>query len=96
MAVIDKMRSDDRILVLSIQEGKSAKGSTGLLDTRLFSGDNQLHAVKDPTTCFWYLKYDKGGVPEALKGRYTAFKDLLKFAQAYFNERNIDIKEVKD
>lgn len=91
-----KMRSTDRILVLSIIDGKDAKGSTGLVDTNLFTGSNKLHAKMDPQTSFWYLQYEKGIMPEPLKQRFTSFKVLFKFVEEYFRKRNIEIKEVKD
>lgn len=89
-------RSTDRILVMEIIDGKAPKSSTGNVDTRIFTGENRLHAVRDPETCFWYFKYDKGGVPEALKCKFTSFKDLRKLAETYFKSRNIKITEVID
>lgn len=94
-----KMRSPDRILKLEVIDGKKALSSTGLVDPRLFKDGedgNKLHAVMDTETCLWSFKYDKGAVPPALKGTYTGFKALKKFADYYFNQRNIRITEVKD
>lgn len=91
-----KMRSPDRILVLSVIEGKDAKGTTGLVDTNLFTGTNKLHAKMDPQTSLWYLQYEKGILPEYLKQRFTTFSVLLKHIGEYFKKRNIEIKEVKD
>jgi hypothetical protein len=91
-----KMRSTDRVLVLSVIDGKDAKRTTGLVDTNLFTGSNTLHAKMDPETSFWYLQYEKGILPEPLKNKYTSFKILLKFVTEYFQRRNIEIKEIKD
>lgn len=91
-----KMRSQDRVLVLSVIDGKDARGTTGLVDTNLFAGTNKLHAKMDPQTSFWYMQYEKGILPEPLKQRFTSFKILLKFVEEYFKRRNIEIKEVKD
>lgn len=91
-----KMRSADRVLVLSIIDGKEARGSTGLVDTNLFTGTNQLHAKMDPQTSFWYFQYEKGILPEPLKQKFTSFKVLKKHAEEYFKKRNIEIKEIKD
>lgn len=91
-----KMRTPDRVLVLSIVDGKKALDSIGNSDKRLFTGENKLHGVMDQQTTLWKLKYDMGAVPEALKGEFTSFKALRAHATEYFNRRNIDIKEVQD
>lgn len=90
------MRSSDRILILEVIDGKAAKGSTGLVDTKLFTGGNRLHAIMNPETTLWYLQYDSGILPPALKQQFTGFKVLLKYVTEYFLKRNIQIKEVKD
>lgn len=92
----DKERSTDRILVLKIIDGKKPTSSLGNVDTRLFKGENKLHAIMDPRTCLWYFKYDSGALPEPLKQKFTSFNKLLEFARAYFVKRNIEIAEVID
>jgi hypothetical protein len=89
-----KMRNPDRILVLSLIDGKAPKSSTGMIDPRLFTGENKLHAKMDVTTNFWYFQYDSGILPEPLKQRFTSFKMLLKHAEDYFKTRNLEIKQV--
>lgn len=89
-----KMASPNRVLVLAPIEGLSPKSSTGLVDSRLFTGGNKLHAVMDTQTCLWSLKYEEGLVPQALRQQFTSFKVLYKFAEDYFKKRNIEIKEV--
>ena len=91
-----KMRSPDRVLVLSIKDGTKAKNSIGNTDPRLLQGDNKLHAVMDQQNSLWHFKYDMGAVPEPLKCEFTSFRKLLEHAQAYYIKRNIEIKEVKD
>lgn len=91
------LKSDDRVLVLKPMEGKTPVSSTGLIDNRLFKGGNNLHAVMDPETCFWSMKYESGLVPEELRNqRWTSFTALKKAAEVYFNKRNVEIVEVKD
>lgn len=94
------LRSSDRVLVLSVMEGKKAMSSTGIIDPRLFKDGedgNKLHAIMDPESCLWTFKYEKGALPPALRnGRWTGFKALKKFADDYFAQRNIVITEVKD
>lgn len=91
-----KMRSPDRILVLKVKDGKAPIASTGLIDKRLFTGENNLHAIMDMQTCLWTVKYDNGGLPEPLKQQFTSFSSLLKHTRAYFHKRNVEIVEVKD
>lgn len=91
-----KLRKDDRIFVLRPIDGKRPSSSTGLVDTRLFTGGNVLHAKMDPQNCLWYMEYENGVLPQALKGRYTKFRDLREYVENYFRTRNIEIVEVKD
>ena len=92
----NRMRSRDRILKLEIIDGKKPTSSTGLTDSRLFSGENKLHAVADPQTGLWTFKYEMGGVPPVLRCQFTSFKKLLEFASDYYIKRNIRITEVID
>jgi hypothetical protein len=87
-------RSNDRILELVIRDKDKPKNSIGLVDNRLFSGGNRLHAVQDAG--LWYLKYDKGKIPAVLEQKFTTFSALLRCTKNYFDQRNIDIKEVVD
>ena len=91
-----KERSDDRILVLKTQDGKNTLSNTGLIDNRLFTGENKLHAVLEQDTNLWKLKYDNGIVPEALRQKFTSFAKLKSHCEAYFNKRNIEIEKVID
>lgn len=90
-----KMLADDRILVLEVGEG-GPKSSSGIVDHRLFNGDNKLHAIFDRHFSQWYLKYDSGKIPPQLDQRWTSFPRLLEAATAYFNKRNVKVKEVID
>ena len=89
-----KERSDDRILVLKVKDGEKPKSSTGLVDTRLFTGENKLHLKRNRT--LWEFKYDQGGVPPQLKDRFTKFDIALQHAKKYFETRNIEIEKVID
>ena len=92
----DKMKSNNRVLKLSPREGVSMKDAGGLVDNRLFKGENSLHVIMDPQLSLWSFKYEKGDVPPALKSRFTTFQAAYKEAVAYFNKRNIEITEVVD
>lgn len=86
-----KMKSNDRILVLEkIDDGKGV----GLVDPKVFTGNNKLHAVMDEGTLLWSFRYDHGIVPGPLKDRFSSFKVLKQHAEDYFRNRNIKIKEV--
>jgi hypothetical protein len=91
-----KNRSPDRILVLRKIEGKGTLTDQGLVDNRLFSGGNRLHAILEPETCHWYFKYEAGALPQSLQQKFTTFTKLMSFANNYFNRRNIEITEVID
>ncbi len=87
---------NDRILVLKGIDDKKPLTSTGLVASRLFKGDNELHATYEGQSGLWYLKYEKGLLPEPLKQKFTSFKVLREFCNKYFNDRNIEITEVKN
>lgn len=89
----DKQRSDDRILVL--RQGDKPKTSAGLVDSRLFNGQNKLHVIKN-NQGLWSFKYEQGGLPEPLKQRFTRFEDALTFASRYFGKRDIKIEAIID
>ena len=91
-----KTRSDDRVFVLSAIDGKNIKNATGITDNRLFTGENKIHAKKNPETCLWYLKYEIGSVPEVLKCQFTTFTAAKRFTEAYYAPRNLKIVEVID
>lgn len=91
-----KIKSDTRVFKLEVIDGKKPKSSTGLIDPRVFSGENNFSAVKDPRTNIWAFKLKSGGLPEALKQKYTKFEYLLEHATNYFEGRNMKIVEVID
>ena len=94
--ISSKNRSSDRVLVLKLIDGKKPLDSIGLVDKRLFTGENKLHAIMDTQTCMWTLKYDMGGLPQPLKQRFTTFTKLLEYTRNYWKTRNIEISEVQD
>jgi hypothetical protein len=91
-----KMKKDTRVLVLEKIEGKDTKTNTGLVDNRLFSGENNLRAIKHPGTNIWEMRYDSGGLPEPLKQKFTSFNKLVTHASRYFDKRGIKISKVID
>lgn len=78
------------------KEGKKILGTTGLVDNRLFVGDNFFHLVMELSTCFWYAKMDKGVTPEPLRAKFTNYQKALNHLTAYLDKRNLEIKEIKD
>lgn len=93
---VKKNRAVDIVLKLAPVDGKAPLSSTGLIDKRLFTGDNRLHAIYDHQTHLWYLKYDDGIVPDPLKQRFTGLQKMLDFVTGYFARRNIKIEEIID
>jgi len=92
---VEKMKnvanvSTDRILML--QPSDTPRRVTGMVDKRLFTGDNKLHAIQDAG--LWFLRYEQGALPRPLQQRWTNFNQLMKFTTTYFNSRNVDVKEV--
>jgi len=86
----------DRVISLKVKDGEKVKSNIGLLDPRLFSGENKLHATIDGQTSLWSLHYDSGILPQQLRQKFTGFSKLMSFVTDYFARRNIEVKEVFD
>ncbi len=91
-----KEKKSDRVLVLKPIEGKETLTNKGLVDKRLFSGGNNLHAIRDQQTTLWNFKYESGVLPDELRQKFTSFTKLKAHADEYFEKRNIEITEVLD
>lgn len=89
------MRSDDRVIELNKIDGKHTIGTNGLVDNRLFTGENKLHAAMEPNG-LWYVYYDKGFVEPALRVKFTNFPALMKFLVDHYRKRNIQVREILD
>lgn len=91
-----KMRATDRSLILKVMDKKKPKSSTGLVDPRLFNGENKFRCIIDPQTMLWSFKQDFGNIPPALRQKFTRFNEALNYAKAYYRSRNIEVVEVID
>ena len=91
-----KMHSDKRALVLKPKPGEKPKSETGLVDPRLFTGENNIFAVRHPPTSLWSFKYESGILPQSLKKSFTNINALVKYAEEYFGRRGMEIVEVRD
>lgn len=90
----EKMKTNDRVLVLKAIDGKSAKNSAGVVDSRLFTGENKLHGLYDERTGLWNLRYETGALPGALQQKFGTFTELEDFARKYFASRNVEVLEI--
>lgn len=91
-----KHRKDVRILVLKQIEGKQKLNSSGMVDNRLFTGENNLSAIRNPQTSHWSLRLNHGIIQQSLKGSFTSFKACLEHARDYYSRRGVEITEVLD
>jgi len=88
-----KQKKDEKILVLKVIDGTKPKTSMGMVDPRVFSGDNKIWAKQGPDL-LWAISYDKGIMPPGLHQKFTTFSKLKAFAENYFKKRNLEIIEV--
>lgn len=91
----DKNKSDDRVIELKVIDAKKPLSSMGMTDHRLFSGENKLHAVRDPHF-LWQLKYEQGYLPAALQQKFTHFDKLVTTVKEYFGTRNVEVVKIND
>lgn len=93
--VDDKVNAPEREIVLRPIEGKKALNGAGLVDPRLFKGENTLNAIMGEDG-LWYCKFEQGLLPEPLKVKFTSISKLLTHVKGYYEKRNIEIVEVKN
>ncbi len=91
-----KMYSNDRVLILRVMEGKKPTTGAGVVDARLFTGENRLHALFDERTGMWNMRYETGGLPGGLQEKFMDFETLVEHARKYYAKRNVEIAEVED
>lgn len=92
----EKMHAPMRELKVALKEGKTAKSSSGLVDTRLFTGENKLLCIMDEYGN-WFFKYSNTGLlPEPLKCKFTRVSKAIEYAKQYFAKRDLEVTEVKD
>lgn len=68
----------------------------GMVDNRLFTGENELHAMMDPEYGHWYVQYKSGIIPSVFQQRWTSFTKLYDFVVQYYKRRNVDVTEIID
>jgi len=90
----DRVRSNDRVVTLKRMEGKNALNSKGMIDNRLFTGENKLHVTLDSQTGLWSIKFEKGLTPGGLDNSFTSFNKALALIREYYRKRNIEVDKV--
>ena len=89
-----EVNGNKRTLSLKPMQG-GAKDTTGLVDKRLFNGQNELYALMDTETCLWHLKQNDGSVDPKLRGKqWTSFKMLMNDVVPYYRNRNVEVTEI--
>jgi hypothetical protein len=73
----------------------SEVGPDDIPDDRIItlSNGNKLHVVRGGRWGHFTIHYDKGQVPETLKGTYTTFEAAMLAITTYLTSKN---KEIKD
>ena len=92
----EKVKKDDRILVLKVIDGEKPLSSIGMVDKKLLTGGNAMHAKHDPQTGTWSCSYEHGAIPEAISGKWMSYSQLLFDVEAYLKKRNIEVEKVID
>jgi len=96
MSTMSNTSSPDRVLKLGVINDKLPKTSTGMVDTSLFTGENNIHARIDGQTMMWTVPLRKRAqCPGPLRTRSgLVFLNCTKTLELYFANRNIKITEV--
>lgn len=70
-------------------------GDKDLSTDRKFVFDkNVLHVRRTDPYGFWHCQYEKGPIPDELKGSFTSFDEARKVIETYFNRTKKEIKEL--
>lgn len=93
---ISKTKNDDRILVLKPIAESGAINSTGMVDKRLFTGDNKLHIFQDPASLLWRVRLEAGVIPPGLRQGFTSYIRAYGVVERYYLKRGVKIVEVID
>jgi len=94
---IDELTQNDwftgtvKPLVLKPLPGKTVTDTTGNMDKRLFTGENNLNVVFENGQ-LWRLRFDHGSVPGPLNQHFTSFAMALKTAKEYYAKRNVSVE----
>lgn len=91
-----KMRSNDRVFILGPIDGKKPLNTAGMVDSRLFTGENRLHAILNEQNSMWSLKYDSGILPLPFRQYFTSFGKAERQVRDYYAKRNVEIKQIID
>lgn len=89
-----QLAKTDRTFELELIDGELPKTATGITDARLYKGGNKLHIQKNPENNFWFFTYEQGLVPEKLRCNFTNFQRAFQFAEVYYKDRNLTLKEI--
>jgi hypothetical protein len=60
-------------------------------------GNNKLHFKKDFRIGFWTINFDKGQIPDKLKGSFTSLEKAQRVVEAYLRDKErIVVEETAD
>lgn len=86
--------TDDKTLVIKPIEGVKPRSTSGLVDSRIFTGKANVHAKCDRQTNLWGIHYAQGILPQPLRQKFTTYSALIEFVDGYFRRRGLYIAEV--
>lgn len=84
----------DIVLKLKVIDGEKPLSSLGMVDKRLFTGDNKLHLKYNHQTHLYYYELDSGVLPQPLKQNFTSMQFAIEFAKDYYARRNVEVYEI--
>lgn len=70
-------------------------GDKDLSSDRKFVLDkNVLHVRRTDPYGFWHCSYERGPVPEDLRGSYTSFDEAKRAVESYLSKTRKEVKEL--
>lgn len=92
----EKVKKDRRVISLRPIDNKKPLTTSGAIDSRLFTGENQLVAIYDTASGMWSARYTIGATPMGLQQRFTLFNELVEYLRQFYRLRNVEISGIKD
>ena len=56
---------------------------------------NKIKVTREDPYGFWYVSYEKGQIPESLKGSYTSFDEAQKAINTYLINKKREVTSAK-
>lgn len=58
------------------------------------AGGNKINVKREDPFGFWTISWERGQLPDYLKGQYTSFEEARKAVEAYLAQKNKQVESI--